>query len=299
LETAPRHGLGSSFRATREAADKIFRRTGRFRTSRSTQILDRRGAERLLRPEFQAFQRGSPLPPESLVAHFNPLIDDGFLRIGARFEFADLSRKHIHPILLNGSHHFTAQLIMQTHNRLHHLGFRIVLSELREEFWILRGRQAIKKLLYTCLPCKIAKNPFGLEREAPMPADKITASKPFQVTGIDFAGPLYVKGRPLLKQCYAALFTCPTIRAVYLELCSDITTDTFLLAFQRFIGRRGIRIPFILTMRKRSTRQIGSSRSYGGPSRPPKLIASLPSTASSGNPSLPGRLGGEDGGKGW
>jgi hypothetical protein len=146
----------------------------------------------------------------------------------------------MHPILLHGSHHFTTLLIRQTHIRLHHLGVRIVLSELRDEFWILRARQAIKKTLYSCLPCKIAKNPFGQEREAPLPADRVTTSKPFQVTGIDFAGPLYVKGTPLLKQCYVALFTCATVRAVHLELCSDMTTDTFLLAFQRFIRRRGL-----------------------------------------------------------
>jgi hypothetical protein len=129
---------------------------------------------------------------------------------------------------------------MQTHIRLHHLGVRIVLSELREEFWILRARQTIKKVLHTCLPCRIAKSRFGQEREAPLPADRVTASRPFQVTGIDFAGPLYVKGKPVLKGCYIALFICAKIRAVHLEFCSDLTTDTFLLAFQRFIGRRGI-----------------------------------------------------------
>ena len=73
-----------------------------------------------------------------------------------------------------------------------------------------------------------------------MPADRVTTSKPFHVTGIDFAGPLYVKETPLLKQCYVALFTCATIRAVHLELCSNMTTNTFLLAFQKFIGRSGI-----------------------------------------------------------
>ena len=98
-------------------------------------------------PELQALKRGGPLPRESLVARFNTFFDDGFLRIGGRLQFADLSRKQIHPILLHGSHHFTALLIMQTHIRLHHLGVRIVLSELREEFWILRARQAIKKVL--------------------------------------------------------------------------------------------------------------------------------------------------------
>jgi len=96
---------------------------------------------------------------------------------------------------------------MQTHIRLHHLGVRIVLLELREEFWILRARQAIEKIIHTCLPCKIARNPFRQEREAPMPADRIMASRPFQVTGIDFAGPLYVKGKLPLRKCYNALFT--------------------------------------------------------------------------------------------
>jgi hypothetical protein len=104
----------------------------------------------------------------------------------------------------------------------------------------LGARQAIKKIVYTCLPCKLAKNPFGEKRESPMPADRVTASKPFLVNGIDFAGPLYLKGACLLKQCYITQFTCATIRAVKLELCSDITTVTFLLAFQRFIGRCGL-----------------------------------------------------------
>ena len=62
---------------------------------------------------------------------------------------------------------------MQTHIRLHHLRVRIVLSELREEVWILRAREVIKKVLDACLPCKIEKTPFGQEQEAPMPADSL------------------------------------------------------------------------------------------------------------------------------
>jgi hypothetical protein len=44
-------------------------------------------------------------------------------------------------LLLAGSHRFTELLILQTHIRLHHFGVRVVLSELRTEFWIVRGRQ--------------------------------------------------------------------------------------------------------------------------------------------------------------
>jgi hypothetical protein len=191
-------------------------------------------------PELQALQAGHQLPRSSLVARFNPFLDRGYLRIGGHLQFAELSRELAHPMILHGSHHFTALLIMHTHIRLHHLGVRIVLSELREEFWILRARQAIKKVLHTCLSCKIARNPFGREREAPLPAVRVTAFRPFQVTGIDFAGPLYAKGTPFMKKCYIALFICATVRAVHLELCSDLTTESFLLALQRFVGRRGL-----------------------------------------------------------
>jgi hypothetical protein len=73
-----------------------------------------------------------------------------------------------------------------------------------------------------------------------VPADRVTSSRPFQINGIDFAGPLYIRGKTPLRKCYIALFTCATGRAVHLQLCSDMTTDMFLLAFQRFIGRRGL-----------------------------------------------------------
>ena len=130
--------------------------------------------------------------------------------------------------------------LAHTHIRLHHLGVRIILSELREEFWILRARQAIKKVLHKCLPCKMAKNPRGRQIEAPLPADRVKTQKTFAVTGIDFAGPLYIRVGSNTRKSYTALFTRATTRAVHLELCTDMTTDKFLLAFQRFVGRRGL-----------------------------------------------------------
>jgi hypothetical protein len=191
-------------------------------------------------PELQAHQEEVSLPPGPPVARFDTFLEDGLIRIGGRLQYANVPRKQIHRILLHGSHHFNALLIRQTHLRLHHMGVRIVLAELRDELMILRARQAIKKVLHACLTCKIAKNLFGREWESPLPADRLTAAKPFQVTGIDFAGPLYVQGKPFPRNCYIVLFTCATVRAVHLELCSNMTADGFLLALQRFVGHRGI-----------------------------------------------------------
>ena len=142
--------------------------------------------------------------------------------------------------MLAGEHHFVQLLVWHTHIRLHHLGVRITLSELREEFWILRGRQAIKSVLHKCLPCKMVKTPRGQQIEAPLPADRVTHQKSFRVTGMDFAGPLYIKVGSGVMKGYIALFTCATTCAVHLELCTDMTTDKFLQALQRLVGKLGL-----------------------------------------------------------
>ncbi|XP_052855475.1 uncharacterized protein LOC128264149 [Drosophila gunungcola] len=76
-----------------------------------------------------------------------------------------------------------------------------------------------------------------------LPADRLRALRPFNICGVDFCGPFSrtyrIRGKPPYKS-YVALFVCFASKAVHLELVSDLTTDAFLLAFQRFVSRRGI-----------------------------------------------------------
>jgi hypothetical protein len=48
-------------------------------------------------PEFQAIQSRNALPRESLVARFNPFLDDGYVHIVGRLYLADLSRNKYTP----------------------------------------------------------------------------------------------------------------------------------------------------------------------------------------------------------
>ena len=154
-----------------------------------------------------------------------------------RLHCAKLSEDLHHPLVLDGKHHFVHLLTWQTQIRLHHLGVRIILSELRE-LWILRARQAIK-VPQICPPCKMAKKPRDQKIEVPLPADPLKPQKSFEVTRIDLTGALYFKMGSNIRKGYIDLFTCPTTRDVHLELCTD-TIDKYLLTFQRLVGRRGL-----------------------------------------------------------
>ena len=70
---------------------------------------------------------------------------------------------------------------------------------------------------------------------------RVSDDPPFAHIGIDFAGPLYVKDKSSdLSKVYVCLFTCCSTRALHLELTNLLSAESFLLAFQRFVGRRGL-----------------------------------------------------------
>ena len=47
-------------------------------------------------------------------------------------------------------------------------------------------------------------------------------------------------GKPTLVKTYICIFVCFSTRAVHMELCVDLSADTFLSAFRLFTSRRGI-----------------------------------------------------------
>ena len=98
----------------------------------------------------------------------------------------------------------------------------------------------MKKAIHRCLVCRKQSCGPASEPVAPLPADRVKKSEPFTITGVDFAGPLFCRGDNGCKKTYIALFTCAVTRAVHLELVSDLSAPAFLLAFKRFVARRGI-----------------------------------------------------------
>ena len=116
-----------------------------------------------------------------------------------------------------------------------------VLSELRNEFWIPKGRQTVKSVIRKCFACKKAQGrSFARQPHAPLPQERVKNALPFQITGLDYFGALNVKNNFSFVKVYIALFTCAVSRAVHLEIVENCSEKEFLNAFRRFVARRSL-----------------------------------------------------------
>ena len=62
---------------------------------------------------------------------------------------------------------------------------------------------------------------------------------PFLTTGLDFVGPFPIKDNGQSERRYCLVFTCLVTRAVHIETCADLITQTTLMAIRRFVSLRG------------------------------------------------------------
>ena len=165
----------------------------------------------------------------------------GIMRCNGRLSKADLPSSIKHPVLLDKGHHITSLIVQDSHKRVMHGGVKLTLTELRARFWIVQGRQFVKKLLYKCVICrKLEGRPYRAPPSPPLPEFRVKECPPFAYTGVDFAGPLYVKNHTGPQQkVWICLYTCCVTRAIHLDLVPSLTTSAFLRSLRRFSARRG------------------------------------------------------------
>ena len=94
--------------------------------------------------------------------------DDGVLRCQGRINNSALGVYQKNPILLPSKHPFIDLLIKDYHMRVRHSGINDTLVALRDKYWILRGRQTVKRVVKTCVICRRME---GLPYSAQPPAD--------------------------------------------------------------------------------------------------------------------------------
>ena len=120
---------------------------------------------------------------------------------------------------------------------------------MRDQFWIMRGRQTVKKSMKRCVRCrKVEGKHVSLPQQPYLPDERVLDDPPFMHTGIDFTGPLYTSEKGANEEdskTYVCLFTCASTRAVHPELTKRLSSEAFMLAFRRSTSRGGLPVALL------------------------------------------------------
>ena len=126
-----------------------------------------------------------------------------------------------------------------------HNGVAETLVQLRSKYWVVKGRQTVKKILSKCVVCKkLEGRPYGVPPTPQLPEFRLSDDFAFSSIGVDFAGPIYVKDvynkSSVMNKAYIMLYTCASSRAVHLDLVTNMPTQAFVRSFRRFTARRDV-----------------------------------------------------------
>lgn len=194
--------------------------------------------------QYQCLQNKRELVSKDQLLNLNPFLDKkNVMRVGGRLSNANYSYDTKHPIILHSKHHITQLIVEYYHKVLMHAGPQLLLSTLRHKFWIIGGRNLARKVTHNCITCCRFSGKTVQPLMGNLPKERLHLEFPFQNTAVDYAGPTMIsdrKGRGCrLIKAYICVFVCLAVRAVHIELVTELSTDAFLAALNRFISRRG------------------------------------------------------------
>ncbi|KAI5707587.1 hypothetical protein M8J77_005435 [Diaphorina citri] len=170
------------------------------------------------------------------------LNDHKILVCKGRFVEVPCNSSEKFPIYLPRNNYLASTIIYDVHKRNLHTGVSQTLARLREEYWVSQGRAEVRSVLKKCVTCKrFSVNPYKMPDFSILPNFRVNQNISFSYVGMDYFGPLYVKDNPSggISPVYGLIFTCLTTRAVHLELTQSESGTDLVLAFRRFIARRG------------------------------------------------------------
>lgn len=197
-----------------------------------------------LNKDYDLLRKRENVHLKSTICKLNPYLDkEGIIRVGGRLNKSTMPAGMKNPAIIPRNSRLTELIIHEAHLATLHGGARLTLSYIRQQYWIVGGNRAVKSQLRRCVRCHRFRSKENYQLMADLPSQRVTPSRPFTHTGVDFTGHVDIKlnkGRGVkTSKGYIAIFVCLATKAVHIELVSDLSTETFLNALQRMCSRRG------------------------------------------------------------
>lgn len=170
---------------------------------------------------------------------------DGLMRVGGRLSNSLLPYNEKYPIIVPKTDPITKLIIQQNHLVNFHAGITLMLSQLRQKYWIVGARTLVKQFTRNCIKCVRIRGRTSGQIMGDLPSVRVTNHRPFLRSAIDYAGPIQIKvpttnvRKYEITKGYIAVFICLATKCIHLEVASDQSTEKFLQAYKRFASRRG------------------------------------------------------------
>ena len=191
--------------------------------------------QKLLKEEFSLLQQGGQLPKNSPHISLCPFFDkdSNVIRVGGRLASSDYDSLKKFPLLVPTTSCLVPLIIRCFHEATLHGGDSMTFAALRETYWIIGVRILIRKIINNCIKCCRFSLKSTTQQMVDLPLERITPSRPFSQSGLDFAGPLKVK---CSGKVYIAIFVCLSNKAVHMELVGNLSNDACILALKQFFA---------------------------------------------------------------
>ncbi|UYV81575.1 hypothetical protein LAZ67_20001571 [Cordylochernes scorpioides] len=197
-------------------------------------------------------------PEDKRLKDFKLCCDSlGLLRVKTKISRRQDLESFRMPLLLPSDHDLVYLLIRWKHETWGHVGLQSLMNLLREDYWILKFRRTVRRVIHQCVKCIRFTAKSGSVESVELPENRVRDASIFEVVGIDLTGPLVLRNR---RKVWIVIFTCAVYRAVHLELVTSLSTENFLQAFRRFVARRGR--PYVVYS-DNGTNFRGASRALG------------------------------------
>ena len=152
-----------------------------------------------------------------------------------------LSFEQKRPVILSSKHVVVKLFLNDVHISNAHEGVEYLRSIVQQLYWVLGLRSELRRIRLNCVFCTKRAPMISAPMMSDLPSERLGfGSASFAFTGIDCFGPFVVKIARSSHKRWCCLFKCLTVRAVHIEVCHCLSTDSCLLAIQRFVARRGL-----------------------------------------------------------